>query len=76
MAAEGERLEGRGVDPQVFSPQRRSRELRAQWGADEDTPPDQRVAKQVFQEKGQTVVRLRHVPQPAPEVEATTGEGR
>lgn len=34
----GLRVVGRGVDPQVFSPQRRSRELRAQWGADDDTP--------------------------------------
>jgi len=28
---------GRGVDPAVFSPERRSRELRASWGADDDT---------------------------------------
>jgi glycosyltransferase involved in cell wall biosynthesis len=34
----GLRIVGRGVDPQVFSPQRRSRELRAGWGAGEDTP--------------------------------------
>ncbi len=34
----GLRIVGRGVNPQVFSPQRRSRELRAGWGADEDTP--------------------------------------
>lgn len=29
---------GRGVNPQVFSPGRRSPELRASWGANEDTP--------------------------------------
>jgi glycosyltransferase involved in cell wall biosynthesis len=34
----GLRVVGRGVNPQVFHPQRRSRELRAQWGADDDTP--------------------------------------
>jgi glycosyltransferase involved in cell wall biosynthesis len=34
----GLRVVGRGVNPQVFHPERRSRELRAQWGADEDTP--------------------------------------
>jgi glycosyltransferase involved in cell wall biosynthesis len=32
------RIVGRGVDPEVFSPARRSAELRARWGADEDTP--------------------------------------
>ena len=31
------RVVGRGVNPQVFSPERRSRELRATWGADDDT---------------------------------------
>lgn len=31
------RVVGRGVDPQVFSPQRRSRELRASWGAADGT---------------------------------------
>jgi len=31
------RVVGRGVDPAVFSPERRSRELRASWGADDDT---------------------------------------
>jgi len=34
----GLRVVGRGVDPQVFSPERRSRELRACWGADDATP--------------------------------------
>jgi glycosyltransferase involved in cell wall biosynthesis len=34
----GLRVVGRGVNPEVFHPQRRSAELRAQWGADEDTP--------------------------------------
>jgi len=34
----GLRVVGRGVNPEVFHPERRSRELRAQWGADEDTP--------------------------------------
>ena len=34
----GLRVVGRGVNPEVFTPQRRSPELRAQWGADEDTP--------------------------------------
>jgi glycosyltransferase involved in cell wall biosynthesis len=34
----GLRVVGRGVNPQVFAPQRRSRELRARWGADDDTP--------------------------------------
>ena len=34
----GLRVVGRGVNPEVFSPQRRSAELRAQWGADEHTP--------------------------------------
>ncbi len=34
----GLRVVGRGVDPAVFSPQRRSRELRARWGADDATP--------------------------------------
>ena len=34
----GLRVVGRGVNPQVFSPQRRSTALRARWGAREDTP--------------------------------------
>jgi glycosyltransferase involved in cell wall biosynthesis len=34
----GLRVVGRGVNPQVFSPQRRSSELRARWGAGEETP--------------------------------------
>jgi glycosyltransferase involved in cell wall biosynthesis len=34
----GLRVVGRGVNPEVFTPQRRSPELRAQWGADDDTP--------------------------------------
>src|ERR1051325_10435680 len=34
----GLRVVGRGVNPEVFTPQRRSAELRARWGADEDTP--------------------------------------
>jgi len=34
----GLRVVGRGVNPQVFSPQRRSRELRARWRAGDDTP--------------------------------------
>lgn len=32
------RVVGRGVNPAVFSPARRSTELRASWGADENTP--------------------------------------
>jgi glycosyltransferase involved in cell wall biosynthesis len=32
------RVVGRGVNPEVFSPARRSPELRASWGAGEDTP--------------------------------------
>ena len=32
------RVVGRGVNPAVFSPERRSRELRATWGAGDDTP--------------------------------------
>ena len=32
------RVVGRGVNPQVFHPGRRSLELRASWGAGEDTP--------------------------------------
>jgi len=32
------RIVGRGVDPAVFSPERRSRELRASWGAGDATP--------------------------------------
>jgi len=31
------RVVGRGVNPKVFSPERRSRALRASWGADNDT---------------------------------------
>ena len=34
----GLRVVGRGVNPDVFTPTRRSRELRAQWGADDSTP--------------------------------------
>jgi glycosyltransferase involved in cell wall biosynthesis len=34
----GLRVVGRGVDPGVFSPARRSPELRARWGADDATP--------------------------------------
>ena len=34
----GLRVVGRGVNPQVFSPQRRSPELRARWGAGAETP--------------------------------------
>jgi glycosyltransferase involved in cell wall biosynthesis len=34
----GLRVVGRGVNPEVFHPQRRSAELRAQWGAEDDTP--------------------------------------
>lgn len=34
----GLRVVGRGVNPEVFNPARRSRELRAQWGADDETP--------------------------------------
>jgi glycosyltransferase involved in cell wall biosynthesis len=32
------RVVGRGVNPDVFSPAKRSATLRAQWGADDDTP--------------------------------------
>jgi glycosyltransferase involved in cell wall biosynthesis len=32
------RVVGRGVNPDVFSPAKRSKELRAGWGAGEDTP--------------------------------------
>ncbi len=32
------RVVGRGVNPEVFSPQRRSRELRTRWGASDATP--------------------------------------
>jgi glycosyltransferase involved in cell wall biosynthesis len=32
------RVVGRGVNPAVFSPERRSLELRASWGAGDDTP--------------------------------------
>ena len=32
------RIVGRGVDPEMFPPARRSAELRARWGAAEDTP--------------------------------------
>ncbi len=32
------RVVGRGVNPQVFRPERRSRELRSAWGAGDDTP--------------------------------------
>jgi glycosyltransferase involved in cell wall biosynthesis len=34
----GLRVVGRGVNPEVFHPTRRSPELRAEWGADEHTP--------------------------------------
>ena len=34
----GLRVVGRGVDPSVFSPHKRRAELRASWGAHEDTP--------------------------------------
>lgn len=34
----GLKVVGRGCDPQVFSPARRSSELRARWGAGDDTP--------------------------------------
>ena len=34
----GLRVVGRGVDPAVFAPHKRRRELRASWGADDDTP--------------------------------------
>ena len=34
----GLKVVGRGVNPAVFHPERRSRELRASWGADDDTP--------------------------------------
>jgi glycosyltransferase involved in cell wall biosynthesis len=34
----GLRVVGRGVNPQVFSPGRRSAELRARWGANDATP--------------------------------------
>ncbi|MGH8670242.1 MAG: glycosyltransferase family 4 protein [Burkholderiales bacterium] len=34
----GLRVVGRGVNPEVFSPQRRSAALRARWGAGEETP--------------------------------------
>ena len=34
----GLRVVGRGVNPAVFSPTKRSRALRARWGATEDTP--------------------------------------
>ena len=34
----GLRVVGRGVNPAVFSPAKRSRALRARWGATEDTP--------------------------------------
>ena len=32
------RIVGRGVNPEVFSPQRRSQMLRARWGAGDETP--------------------------------------
>jgi len=34
----GLKVVGRGVNTAVFHPERRSRELRASWGADDDTP--------------------------------------
>lgn len=34
----GLRIVGRGVNPEVFSPQRRSQTLRARWGAGDETP--------------------------------------
>ncbi|HYL88650.1 MAG TPA: glycosyltransferase family 1 protein [Burkholderiales bacterium] len=34
----GLKIVGRGVNPGVFSPAKRSRELRARWGAHDDTP--------------------------------------
>lgn len=34
----GLRIVGRGVNPAVFSPRKRSAELRARWGAGDDTP--------------------------------------
>jgi glycosyltransferase involved in cell wall biosynthesis len=34
----GLRVVGRGVNPEVFSPLRRSQTLRARWGANDDTP--------------------------------------
>jgi glycosyltransferase involved in cell wall biosynthesis len=34
----GLRVVGRGVDPDVFSPLKRSSELRARWGVSDDTP--------------------------------------
>ncbi len=34
----GLRIVGRGVNPEVFSPEKRSPELRARWGAKDDTP--------------------------------------
>ena len=34
----GLRVVGRGVNPEVFSPAKRSPELRAQWGANDETP--------------------------------------
>jgi glycosyltransferase involved in cell wall biosynthesis len=34
----GLRVVGRGVNPEVFHPDKRSSDLRAEWGADDDTP--------------------------------------
>jgi glycosyltransferase involved in cell wall biosynthesis len=38
IGVRGLRVVGRGVNPDVFSPAKRSSELRARWGASDDTP--------------------------------------
>jgi glycosyltransferase involved in cell wall biosynthesis len=59
------RVVGRGVNPAVFTPQRRSAELRASWGADEDTPVALCVSRFAPEKNFPLVIRayeaMRHV---------------
>lgn len=48
---------GRGVDPRVFHPGRRSRELRASWGASDETPVAMCVSRFAAEKNFPLVIR-------------------
>jgi glycosyltransferase involved in cell wall biosynthesis len=71
----GLRVVGRGVNPAVFSPAKRSTELRARWGATEDTPVALCVSR-FAPEKNFPLERVRSDPRRAARGAARAGRRR